>query len=63
MNLLTDATNVLIQLASPMEEYNSGRHMFDNKLLDKTIKLSPAFKQIHRVDNISAEMEYFIRKA
>lgn len=63
MNLLTDATNVLIQLVSPMEEYNSGRHMFDNKLLDKTIKLLPAFKQIHRVDNISAEMEYFIRKA
>lgn len=63
MNLLTDATNVLIQILSPLEEYNSGRHMFDNKLLDKTIKLLPAFKQIHRLDNISAEMEYFIRRA
>lgn len=63
MNLLTDATNVFIQILSPLEEYNSGRHMFDNKLLDKTIKLFPAFKQIHRMDNISAEMEYFIRRA
>lgn len=50
-------------MLSPLEEYNSGRHMFDNKLLDKTIKLFPTFKQIHRLDNISAEMEYFIRRA
>jgi hypothetical protein len=48
---------------SPLEEYNSGKHMFDNKLLDKITKLAPGIKQIHRIDNISAEMEYFIRKS
>ena len=35
--------------------------LFDNKLIDKSIKLTPGLKQIGRFENIASEMEYFIR--
>lgn len=42
------------------EEYYSGQHMIDNKLLDKLSRLLPGFRQLYRFENIQNEMRYFI---
>lgn len=48
------------QLLDPMEEYYSGKHMFDNKLLDKGTRLLPGARQLYRFENIENEMRYFM---
>lgn len=43
-----NAINVAVQLWSPMEVYEGGRHSGDNKLMRKVIKMIPIYKQIDR---------------
>lgn len=43
-----------------MEEYYSGKHMFDNKLLDKGTRLLHGARQLYRFENIENEMRYFM---
>lgn len=61
MGLMNDVSSVFLQIFDPFEEYQNGNHLFDNKLIDKSIKLTPGLKQIGRFENIASEMEYFIR--
>jgi hypothetical protein len=62
MSVLTDITMFIQQMFSPFEEYATGNHMFDNKLIDKGYKLIPGVKQIGRIQNIASEMEVFMRQ-
>ena len=52
---------VWMQLLSPFEEYTNGSHVFDNKFLDKSMKVIPGLKQIGRYQNIKREIEYFVK--
>lgn len=58
---VNDIIDLLWQFFSPFEEYDNGKHMFDNKLLNKAFKLTPGLKQIGRFQNVSREMEFFMR--
>ncbi len=59
--LITDVASVVNQLTDPTEEYQSGNHLFDNKLINKTVKLIPGSNQIYRLQNIQNEINYFTR--
>jgi len=61
MGLMNDVSNLFLQIFDPFEEYASGNHLFDNKLLNQVVRLTPGLKQIGRFSNIASEMEYFIR--
>lgn len=62
INVLTDVSDIVVQLFSPFEEYQTGKHLFDNKLLNKISRVVPGVKQIGRMGNISSEMEVFMRQ-
>lgn len=62
INVLTDVSDIIVQLFSPFEEYQTGKHLFDNKLLNKISRVVPGVKQIGRMGNISSEMEVFMRQ-
>lgn len=59
--LVTDVSSVFNQLFDPTETYQSGNHMFDNKLLNKTVKMLPGSNQLYRLKNIQNEINYFVR--
>ncbi len=58
---INDIIGAFTQVFSPLEEYQSGEHLFDNKLLNKTARIFPVVKQIGRLSNIDREMESFQR--
>lgn len=60
LGLVDHIQAVLTQFTNPTEEYYSGRHMVDNKLLDKLTRLIPGARQLYRFENIENEMRYFI---
>lgn len=62
INVLTDISDIVVQLFNPFEEYETGKHTFDNILLNKVSRMIPGVKQIGRMGNISSEMEVFMRQ-
>ena len=62
INYLNDIIGVFTQIPTFWQEYETGRHTFDNILLDRISDVIPGVKQIGRFENIGAEMEYFIRR-
>ena len=62
IGVLTDITNLFTQLFNPFEEYRSGEHLFDNKLLNQSVRMIPGAKQVGRLGNIAKEMEVFMRQ-
>ena len=60
LGLVDNIADVFGQFANPGEEYYSGQHMIDNKLLDKLSRLLPGARQLYRFENIKNEMRYFI---
>lgn len=62
ISYVNDVLSVFAQIPVFWQEYESGNHLFDNKLLDKIANIIPGVTQIGRLQNIETEMEFFIRR-
>lgn len=61
MTLLTDVTKLISQLTDPLEVYESGSRVGQNKLLYQLLRFVPGYRQIDRWMHVDEEMELFRR--
>lgn len=57
-----DIIRFFVQFTDPFEEYKTGRHLVDNKLINQGLNLIPGIKQLGRAWNTSQEINSFINR-
>jgi hypothetical protein len=62
VTLAEDIFDLFSQLLDPFDEYQTGKHLFENKFLNKAVKLTPGAKQFGRMWNTSQEINSFLHQ-